>query len=60
MSSMLRYLRGIGSSLADAAAERYRQAVGRELRRFGLRYDDLLDPLMDLVREWLGHQSIAT
>ncbi len=46
----LNYVKKLGNSLFDAAAYRYSSAVGNELRRFGLRYDDLLDPLMDLVR----------
>mmetsp|Transcript_22715 Transcript_22715/g.43279 ORF Transcript_22715/g.43279 Transcript_22715/m.43279 type:complete len:124 (+) Transcript_22715:121-492(+) len=30
------------------AATRYQAAVGAELKKFGLRYDDLLDPMMSL------------
>ena len=31
-------------------ALRYQAAVGRELRKYGLRYDDLLDEDGDMVR----------
>lgn len=31
------------------AAVRYKAAVGAELKKYGLRYDDLLDPTMNLV-----------
>ena len=27
----------------------YQNQVGKELRKYGLRYEDLLDPVMDLV-----------
>eukprot|EP00959_Pyramimonas_sp_CCMP1952_P100150 2094300-Pyramimonas_sp.AAC.2 len=30
------------------AATKYQAAVGAELRKYGLRYDDLLDPMMNL------------
>ena len=33
------------------AAVRYKAAVGAELKKYGLRYDDLLDPTMNLVRQ---------
>lgn len=31
-------------------ATRYQAVVGKELRKYGLRYEDLYDPQMDLVR----------
>ena len=30
-------------------ARRYKAAVAQELKNYGLRYEDLLDPAMDLV-----------
>lgn len=31
------------------AARRYQAAVGKQLKLYGLRYEDLLDPINDLV-----------
>mmetsp|Transcript_9203 Transcript_9203/g.10630 ORF Transcript_9203/g.10630 Transcript_9203/m.10630 type:complete len:125 (-) Transcript_9203:99-473(-) len=40
--------------LFEWAAVRYQAMVGKELKKYGLRHDDLLDPTMDLdVREAL-------
>jgi len=33
----------------------YQRSVGTELRKYGLRYEDLLDPQLDLV----SHRSVA-
>lgn len=35
-------------------APRYQAVVGAELRKYGLRYEDLYDPQLDLVRVWLA------
>ena len=35
-------------------APRYQVVVGKELRKYGLRYEDLYDPQLDLVRPWCG------
>ena len=34
------------------AARRYQAAVADHLIKYGLRYEDLLDPINDLVRQW--------
>lgn len=34
------------------AARRYQAAVADHLVKYGLRYEDLLDPINDLVRQW--------
>lgn len=48
--------------LVSWAQRRYQASLGERLRDYGLRYDDLLDPQMDLVRllayierGWLDH-----
>lgn len=33
-------------------APRYQAVVGAELRKYGLRYEDLYDPQLDLVSNW--------
>lgn len=38
-------------------APRYQAVVGRELRKYGLRYEDLYDPQYDLVRRMLQEGS---
>lgn len=35
-------------------ALRYQAVVGKELRKYGLRYEDLFDPQQDLVRSLRG------
>lgn len=39
------------------AARRYQAAVGAQLKNYGLRYEDLLDPACDLVR-YAGANSV--
>ena len=34
------------------ASRRYQAQLGSKLSQYGLRYDDLLDPTMDQVRDW--------
>lgn len=34
----------------DWAATRYQARLASNLKKYGLRYDDLYDPMMDLVR----------
>jgi hypothetical protein len=36
------------------AATRYQARLATNLKKYGLRYDDLYDPMMDLVRTLLG------
>lgn len=38
--------------LIGRAAAWYQRQVGNELRKYGLRYEDLLDPSMSLVFLW--------
>lgn len=38
--------------LVALIAPRYQAVVGKELRKYGLRYEDLYDPQLDLVRAW--------
>ena len=38
----------------ESMAKSYQASVGKELRKYGLRYEDLLDPQLDMVHEpWL-------
>ena len=42
----------------DWAALRYQKALEKNLRKYGLRYDDLLDPLQDMdTAEALRHRA---
>jgi hypothetical protein len=44
------FLAKLAEPAFEWAAVRYKAAVGAELKKYGLRYDDLLDPTMNLVR----------
>jgi hypothetical protein len=37
---------------ASWAQRRYQAGLAEKLKDYGLRYDDLYDPLMDMVRLW--------
>ena len=39
-------------------ARRYQAAVAQELKNYGLRYEDLFDPMMNLVRWCTEHSSL--
>ena len=40
-------------------AVRYQAAVAKELKKYGLRYEDLYDPLLDMVRPWHNDGSFS-
>lgn len=43
--------------LANWAQKRYQQSLSERLRDYGLRYDDLYDPLMDMVRRYAARMA---